>query len=220
MALYRVDTVFPMFTGDPRDIVVNTLHFESTLSHEDMALAVESDTVGPFFRTIYGTTNSFRSSYIIWTQVRCRVFNLDDPTPRIPIESPPLFASPGIGFTSTPTEVACVASFQSAGLPGEVYQRRYNRIFLGAVHHTWIESSEAAKFPVFTPTVRTNIANAMKALQEAADNAINLWVQVSNAGGTTRTLPVIGGWVDNSPDTQRRRSVDATARTSWEIDEP
>lgn len=214
MALYRCDVVLPMFTGDPSDIIVNTYHFESTANLETFAVNTEVF-LGGFYRDLYGPTGD-RAAYIDWNNVRARCFDLADPTPRVPVESPPFFTgNPGTNATTIPTEVAVVLSFQSAGLPGEVYQRRYNRVFLGAVPSVWFSAASASKFPTID-TGRLNLmADSMKALQALTDGPETLWVQVSNATGSTRTLPVIGGWVDNSPDTQRRRSVDSTLRVTW-----
>ena len=43
------------------------------------------------------------------------------------------------------------------------------------------------------------------------------WIQWgrSGPGGTYTGREIIGGFVDNGPDTQRRRSVDYSVRTDW-----
>nr|CRY96628.1 hypothetical protein [uncultured prokaryote] len=214
MALYRVDTVFPMFTGDPSDIVMNTLHFEATANHETFALDVEAF-LFPFWLDVFGFQNSERVNYIDWPSVTCRVFNMEDPKPRVPIETPSPFGSAGALATAVPTEVALVMSFQSQGLPGEVFQRRYNRIYLGCLPSGWIEQSDTNQFPRFKSTRLTTLAQAMADLADSLPGPDTLWVQVSNAGGSTRTLPVIKGYIDDSPDTQRRRSVDSNFRQTW-----
>lgn len=214
----RVDVVLPMFTGDPSDVVVNTWHFETTLTKEQFATNVDIH-LGEFYRTVYGTAAQ-RVSYIDWTMVKGRVFDLTEPTPRVPVESANFFPnSPGTETTDVPTEVAAVASFQSGGQPGDVYQRRYNRVFLGAVPPTWMAPSTASSFPTLSSALLTNVTGAMKALQASANGPVDIWVQISRAGGSIRTLPVTGGWMDNSPDTQRRRSVDSTQRVNWAPDE-
>lgn len=215
MPLFRADVVMPMFTGLARDVVVNTFHFENaTADKEEMAANMEV-VLKPFYEAIYGAGAADRVSYIDWTMVKARVFDLSEPTPRVAAESLPFFTSAGLGGSTIPTEVACVASFQSAGLPGEVYQRRYNRIYLGALIPNRFEESTSTDFPRFTTGFQLLVTNAMKALQAAAPGPSTLWVQVSNATGSPRSLPVTGGWMDNSPDTQRRRSVDSTSRTNW-----
>lgn len=214
----RVDVVLPMFTGDPSDVVVNTFHFESTLTKEQFATNVDIH-LGTFYRSVYGSASQ-RVSYIDWPMVRGRVFDLTDPAPRVPVESA-LFFTDGAGTrgTDVPTEVAAVASFQSNGQPGDVYQRRYNRVFLGAIPPTWFDDSTSSSFPRFNNTILTSITDAMKALQVSANGPTDIWVQISRAGGSIRTLPVTGGWMDNSPDTQRRRSVDSSFRVNWAPDE-
>ena len=215
MATFRVDTVFPMFTGRAEDIVMNTLHFENaTLTTEQFAASVPV-LLDPFWTTIYGTPASGRVTYIDWPNVKYRVFNLNDITPRVPVEADGPFTDPGGNQTQIPTEVSVVASFKSQGLPGEVYQRRYNRIFLGCIPDPAIQDATLTDFPRIDASFRTKVITAMVVLADAAPGPNTLWVQVSNATGSLRTLPVIGGWVDNTPDTQRRRGVESTLRDTW-----
>lgn len=215
MALYRIDNCFPMFTGQPEDIVLNSIHVESTLNHEQFALSVEVF-MNPFWETIYGTTASLRASYIDWPEFKYRTFDLSAPAPRVPIETSGPWSSAGTEDTDIPTEVAVVASFQSVGIPGEVFQRRYNRIYLGCLPSSAITPSTSSSFPLVGAGFTVGVINAMEALAAALPGPDNLWVQVSRAAtGSPRSLPVVGGWVDNSPDTQRRRSVDSTARVTW-----
>nr|CRY97277.1 hypothetical protein [uncultured prokaryote] len=217
MSLFRVDCVFPFFTGDPSDVIVNTLHFEEeSLSTQEFGESVPVF-LNPFFETIYGTTGANRANYIDWPNMKYRTFNLSDPTPRVPWEEFGPWSTAGTAVTTIPTEVASCISFQSQGLPGDVYQRRYNRIFLGGMCPNFLVASETAEFPRFSSAWMTGVTNAMKNLAEDLPGPGTLWVQVSRAGGTVRTLPVIAGWCDNSPDTQRRRSVSATSRVSWDL---
>nr|CRY96600.1 hypothetical protein [uncultured prokaryote] len=204
-----------MFTGDPEDIVMNSLHFaDETLTTEQFALSVPVF-MDDFWETIYGTSSTHRTDYIDWPAMKYRVFNLDDVKPRVPVEEPGPFSIGGSDPTVIPTEVAVVASFESQGMPGEVYQRKYNRIYIGALANKAMDPATATSFPVVDPEFQQGIVTAMENLLIALPGPGTLWVQVSNAGGTQRVLPVIGGWVDNSPDTQRRRSVKASNRITW-----
>lgn len=216
MSIYRIDCVFPMFTGLPRDIVMNTLHFDSINDTETFATEV-SDLLDPFFLALYPALQSLRASYIDWPNFKYRIFNLDDPTPRVPVEVTGPYFDSGSGASTIPTEVAAVASFFSAGVPGQVYQRKYNRIFFGALMPQWLVASSTNNFPRISTEYQEAMRDAMEDLQARALISVGTWVQVSNAGGTLRTLPVIGGFVDNSPDTQRRRSVDSNARVDWSV---
>jgi len=59
--------------------------------------------------------------------------------------------------------------------------------------------------------------NALKAAAEAlADDAVTLgvtWSILSRSDGDTK--PVVGGYIDNAWDTQRRRGVEPTSRLGW-----
>ena len=215
MALYRVDVVFPMFTGLPRDIIQNTFHIVSTATIEAVAVNCADIWLSDFYKEVYADNSVDKVNYIQWANAKVRVFNMDDPSPRIPWEENLDIGTSGSAASTVPTEVAVVASFQSAGLPGEVYQRRYNRIYLGALLPAYLDASTTSTFPVIDAGFRNRIITAMTVLQSALSGPDNVWVQLSMAGGVPRALPVIGGWVDDSPDTQRRRGVDATSRTTW-----
>ena len=215
MALFRVDVVLPFFTGLPRDVISNTFHFESTGDTESVAVNAGTIWLKDFYETIYGTSATDRVGYINWPLAKVRAFNMEDPTPRIPWEERLGLFTAATGPSRLPTEVACVASWQSQGLPGERYQRRYNRIFLGGLMDASMALSGTGGFATFAGAFRTDVVTAMSDLQAAVNGPENLWVQVSKAGGSARSLPVIGGWCDDSPDTQRRRSVDAVSRTTW-----
>lgn len=214
MPLYRCDVVLPMFTGDPSDVVVNTWHFESTATQENFAINTEVF-LGGLYRGIYSETDTNRVSYIDWLNVRARVFDLSQPTPRVPVESPVFFTTAGLQAAEIPTEVAAVLSFQSDGMPGEVYQRRYNRVYLGAVPNQWMQPGSSTTFPRFVQAFMDNATTQAQTMQGLTDGPEDLWVQVSRATGSIRSLPVTGGWMDNSPDTQRRRSVDSSLRVNW-----
>jgi hypothetical protein len=69
-------------------------------------------------------------------------------------------------------------------------------------------------FPRIAPSMITRINTAADLLVGPLTYDVQ-WVQVSQAGGVTEARPIVGGWTDNSPDTQRRRSVLATTRNTW-----
>jgi hypothetical protein len=217
MTLMRIATVLPMFTNIPEDIVMNTIHVEVATQDKFQTAANCEVFMKAFYEDAYGAGATNRVNYCDWLNMKCRVFDLSEPSPRVPAESLPLFTVQGTAASSIPTEVAVVASFESNGLPGEVYQRKYNRIYLGALANGFMNASASTSFPIVSPAFVAQVNTAMTNLQIALPGPEIIWVQVSNATGTPRTLPVIGGWCDNAPDTQRRRSVDATIRSPWVV---
>lgn len=214
MPLYRAQVILPFFTNLPTDVVVNQFHFNIAADDPDNGLTIYEN-LKTFYETAYGTTAASRASYVDWPQAYVKVFNLDDPTPRIPYESPPLFAGAGTNASTIPTEVACVLSFRAAAISGVRFQRLYNRVYLGALPSTAIIAGAADAFPRINPTFISSVISAAQGLLAAGDSDGAIWSQVSNATGSAVPRTIVGGWVDNSPDTQRRRSVLATLRNNW-----
>lgn len=207
--------ILPFFTNLPEDVIVNQFHFEAV--PDDTPLVGSEIEIGlkAFYETVYGATAAARCAYIDWTRVQIKVFNLDDPTPRIPWLSGFLFTTAGAAATVVPTEVACVLSFHAEPESGVRFQRLYNRVYLGGLTTTQLTGGAADEFPRISSTFITAISNAARNLLDYGESSGANWVQVSKATGSPLARPIVGGWVDNSPDTQRRRSVLATTRNNW-----
>lgn len=201
-----------MFTGNPQDIVQNTFHFLCDVPVVQTTAVQIATRMTAFYQTAYGGPSS-RVSYLDWALAHVRVFALAEPPPRVPYVAP-LTITAGTGTSSVPTEVACVLSFHAAPESGVRFQRLYNRVFLGGIITGAMQASAVDAFPTFASTFITQVRTAAIGLADANTTGIE-WVQVSNAGGLTAVRPIVGGWVDNSPDTQRRRSVLATSRNNW-----
>lgn len=200
-----------MFTGIPRDIITNTLHFEwdgaGTLAAAADDIAARMDA---FYTEAY-SGSGLQAPYVSWTQARCEIIDLSAPTPRIPeVRAMPL---PSVtGTCQIPTEVAAVFTFAAADQGGVVRQQLYNRIYIGGLANAAMDGSSAAAYPTLSVLVRSSIVSGASDLLAFNNGALD-WVQYSPTTNTARAIA--RGWVDNSPDTQRRRSVDASARTIW-----
>lgn len=219
MPIYRAQVILPMFTGKARDVVTNTFHFtEDVLVDSDPFIteAISTLLIG-FYEDVYPSSASLRCNYIDWLSATVKVANLSDPIPRPIYEYGMAYGSAGTLVSDIPTEVAICASFRAAAVPGIRYQSLYNRVYLGALGGNVIAPSTASSFPVVNPDFVTTVNSAMEDLLTASNTAIIPWRQVgaNGFGGSLVPRDIIGGFVDNSPDTQRRRSVDASIKTSW-----
>lgn len=218
MPLFRAQVILPYFTNLPTDVVVNQFHFldDTTADFEVIAEDIRSQ-LSDFYEAIYlGATH--KVPYINWAAAVVKVFRLSDAPPRVPIILNLGLIGTATATTNIPTEVALVVSFHAAPQSGVRYQRLYNRIFLGGIPNAWLADATAAHFPRFSAATVSRIA-AAAVLLTPNPLAATRWVQVSQAGGVTAVRPISGGWIDNGPDTQRRRSVLADARTPWVADE-
>ena len=212
MAILRAQVILPYFTNLPEDVIVNQFHFLSVGISTSTAATQIASRLFNFYAAAMGSAAN-RVSYINWGLCLVKVVDLADPTPRIP-EVRTMVLSAGTHDSPIPTEVAAVMSFHAAPASGVPFQRLYNRIYLGGIPSTYMIPSTSSNFPRFLSTFITQIQNAAIGLK-AANTVDLLWRQVSNAGGVLVDRNIVGGWVDNSPDTQRRRSVLATARNPF-----
>lgn len=215
MALYRAQAILPYFTNLPKDVVVNQFHFRNDVDDAETAADDIQTLLRLFYESVYGIAGTNRVTYINWPLAKIKVFDLADPTPRVPMMRTFNFGSAGTNAAMCPTEVACVLSFHAAPESGTPFQRLYNRIFLGGISHGFIQASSGSSYPVFTSGWITLVTNGALNLADGEGNTS--WRQVSEATGLIAARPVVGGWVDNSPDTQRRRSVVSTLRNTWTV---
>jgi hypothetical protein len=214
MTVYRMQVVLPYFTGNDRDVITNQFHFEGVFASNFDAIVEIGPRLRTFYQSVYGATGTGRVNYVDWEAVEIKLFNLDDTPPRIPEVLTGNFTGAGLNGSTIPTEVAMVLSWKAAAVSGVPFQRLYNRIYLGALPSNAIDLSTASSFAVFDPTFTTQVTTAATALVDA-NTPTCAWVQYSTAGGTPVARDIASGFVDDSPDSQRRRSVDATAKTSW-----
>nr|CRY96714.1 hypothetical protein [uncultured prokaryote] len=209
--------VIPMFTGKARDVVTNTFHFVDELdgAPESAALEIQAQ-LNAFYFDVYGSVATDRANYMNWAAASIKVARLEDPTPRPIYEVPGPWSNAGSATTSIPTEMAIVASWKAAPVAGIRYQSLYNRIYLGGLPNCMTGSS-LSSFPVINVTFVDKINAAMKSLRDDFITQDVRWIQygMNGFGGMGVAREIVGGFVDNSPDSQRRRSVDYSIRTDW-----
>lgn len=205
--------VLPFFTNLPTDVITNTLYFAADEALTLPAAAALIDVnLATFYTTVY-TTGHALADYVAPAQARVNYYNMGDPPPRVPVTLPFIPTLVPQVASTIPTEVALVVSFEGGPLSGTPQARRRGRIFLGALTPQFMTASTTGQFPRFASAFVTSIAAAAEQLREDSDTDACPWVVHSPTTGLN--TPVVRGWVDNGPDTQRRRSVLANQRTLW-----
>lgn len=213
MAFARAQIVIPYDTGLPEDVITNTIYIGSP-----DPLIETADNVQPLidalYTAIYADAN-VPANYLEWGLARVNWYELTDPEPRVPYTLD-LVISPGTQAASTiPAECSIVLSFHAAPVAGASQARRRGRIYLGGFASGALTSVTNGA-PRVAPGVIEDIV--------AAANNFRLDVEVipdyhwsvyspTNSVSGPLFVPIVGGWVDNAWDTQRRRGVPATART-------
>ena len=216
MAVVRAQVVLPFIGGKPRDIITNQFHFDANeAAPRDLIVTQIAARLNDFYETIY--PGSVRTNYVTWNMAVVKIYWLEDAVPR-PLYEESLGIINGAVVSNLPTEVAMVASWYSAQVPGIPRQSSYNRIYLGALVGADMTPSTITAFPTLSTAAVGRANTAMQNLLEPdVANPDIEWKQYGATGiGRIPVLRTItGGFTDNSPDTQRRRSVDATAKTNW-----
>lgn len=231
MTKMRLVATLPHDSGLPKDAAVNVWHFDS-----DQTFAEDADDTADrliaFYQAIGPTIIGARSA----GSVTVDVYNLEDAPPRIPGHtvtgtfSP---ASPTAGYV--PEEIAICLSFQGATGSGVNMRRRRGRVYLGPIAGNIVDSTTAGT--ELTAAARSTIATAAAALAHGPDvGDARLAVFSRATANLFDGLPVdaneppsgysdgalsagfedvVSGWVDNAFDVQRRRGIQASARTTW-----
>lgn len=207
MAIVRAQVTFQGGSNLPEDRYINTLHFANDAPYATHATNIHAAlttfwTVAPPGRNIVGSS----ISAYVQRLVTVRYYDMSTGEPRVP--TPLTFTLPtAAGTSNVPFEVAVVGSFKGAP---PVTARRRGRIFIGPITTGPISPATSALPCSVDPGFRQDVTGSMKRLAEAP--AVD-WCIYSPTTG--EYVPIVGGWVDDAFDTQRRRGNDATARTTW-----
>lgn len=205
----RVMAIQHKLSGLPEDVIVNSWAFRrgAEVSVEDAAEAAVF-WLDSFYN---GQASWFRPASLVAPDIEYRVYDLEQPPPRVPMffESEAPVAGAG---TPNPEEVAVVLSFYSErNLP-----RNRGRVYVGP----WMSNGNV----VVEGNVRVHdsiVADMAVAARELAVGPQASGIEWCVLSQTDQALkPVTHGWVDNSWDTQRRRGPDPTSRVLWDTSEP
>lgn len=207
------------YTGLPEDVIVNTFHmiFTGPVLPTVTDYGNAADNFKTFYDAIYAT--DVRAPWVT-SLYTIKAYSLWLTPPHVPAfvatrSNGSVAASAG----QAPPEMAICLSMKANYVSGVAQSRQRGRIYLGGFAAP-LSNGTGTSFPSVASATRIRICNAAAALKTnmAADSWT--WVilsptQVKAGGGAQETFDVAGGWVDDAPDTQRRRGNDPTARSTW-----
>lgn len=203
------------------DAVVNTFNFTGVDDVEDMCTAAYGRLQEFYEDAPGGSTNGlirFMSTELNYPGARLKFYNQDDPEPRVPIfdESMGLVQTSPVGSTNLPGEVAVCTSYSAAAESGTNPRRRRGRLYIGPLN---IGASTATNGVAARPSgpFITCLEGTTQRLAEASTLGC-AWAVYSRRGSSFAIIEK--GYVDNAFDTQRRRGVNPTTRTPWEVETP
>lgn len=204
MPIVRVQVRIPASSGVPEDLAINTFHFTAVDTVEGTR-ALLQDAVHDFYEAL----DAWKSASMTWQNATFRMYDLDDPEPRVPIDEGTLGLTATGGSQTMPRELAVCVSYHAEFVSGSSAGRRRGRIYFGPLASTASDSSGRV-----TSTLLTAAVTAGSGLLTAS-NAASDWAWVVWSPTSGQAYPVVGGWVDNEFDVQRRRGMTATVRTSF-----
>jgi len=195
-----VQVVLQGVSALPEDRFVNTLHFSKSSPDTFAGFA---DEIAPGIIAAWVALaggNVFYPELSVLRAFSVRIYNPDDAKPRqARVYTGTLPAHVG---QPMPHEVAAVLSFYSTlNLP-----RRRGRIYLGPV-----ATSTAAADGLISAAIRTKMLTLATALGNVGGVDVD-WQTFSRVENLRRR--VTNAWADNAWDTQRRRGIKPTTRTS------
>lgn len=208
MANYKVQIRMPYFTNTPSDCATNTLYFTTPVAN---TVVQDQANINSKLTTFYQSFDQYFSP-VVGNTATWKGYNLEDAEPRQPVLNGSFGLTVGATGTGMPEEVACVLSFQSAQISGVPAARRRGRIFIGPLSVLALAQGTSSAFVSWSAAFKTALSGA--AVQLAVpDTVAAQWVQ--HSGVTGLVFAVKNGWIDNQPDTQRRRGHQQPGRTLW-----
>lgn len=213
MPIIRVQTTLHADTGLPEDVAVNNWYFETA------ALPEYTDDIPPLMavRDFYDSMSNHLSPFLSGTATH-KVYELNDPTPRVPRRT--IDDNITVGSSGLPNEVAVCLSYRGTYESGEINARRRGRVFIGPLATT---ASDGGNAPRPSSAIRTALLNGCLAIQAALASTPWDWVVYSptlagvSPGAASAGTPVVQAWVDDAFDTQRRRGLAPTTRQTATI---
>jgi len=205
MTDYRAQVILVTADAIPANYVTNSLAIEV---NPDGALDTDEVTVA--IKDFYDDLNGILASSIAQNGHMIKYSALPGTPPNYPFEEDTFNLAVAPSATALPSEVALVLSFQGVRAAGFPQNRRRGRIYIGpcsASINSNARPSGAAIGQLATAgaTFKSNI--------EAVTGGAHSWSIWSPTSG--EGVHVDNGWVDNAWDTQRRRGVAVTSRTTF-----
>lgn len=212
------------YSQAPTDVSVNTFHFKVD---DELPLASAATVVRERIIEFYNEptlTYSSRISQFLSTYRRqlpttseMRIYNMDDPKPRVPILVYPwnLITPSPSSSPSLPMEVALCLSYVAQRESGVPVGRARGRIYLGPLASATLAGGTNVVQPTATPQLTETVRDAAERLRAYSDDPEEQvrWCMYSVSSNAMREI--IGGWVDNEFDTMRSRGMRSTFRTQF-----
>lgn len=228
MAPILIERVHGHLSGLLEDQVVNTFAFLTpTATYVEAEALAASNSLNNFYSATHAPATKPISDWLSETLVRAaygvvhRVYDLTGHLDGSPHGSPKneyAYSLPvGTLGTSLPSQVALCLSFHADytgdpefGPGTRPRARDRGRVYLGPFHNQCLAEGSVTQRPIPAAGLVDSIHFSALFLMNEPGHAWAVWSRRNAA-----LEPVVGGWIDDSWDIQRRRKEDAVTRTTW-----
>lgn len=219
MALYRALAILPAADGQPDHGASNTWWFVGPDDANDETLEDIGDIVNAFYVAdpAGGAVNTV-SAYLAKTlagDVETRVYDMRDPTPRVPRATATAAYIPASAMTM-PGEVCAILRYEGARVSGQLQRRRRGHMKIGPLNINADVEEAGAGWNRPDNGFRTVLLDAAQALAGALFPGWD-WVVHSETGGGNTTVRSVG--VPNEWGTLRKRGATITDVLTRPIDQ-
>jgi hypothetical protein len=201
----------PNTSGLPEDSAVNNFSFtvdDAVWTRVDAATQLSSIIANDF----YGSIASMMNALAKLSLLKIKWYDRGDAAPRLPF-----YTATGLGLSDAagsplPNEVALVLSFHAAFESGHPPARYRGRVYMPFIDASEVNQRHGSGAPSSTLTGALKTAGQTLLSSTVGYTGIR-WGVRSDMDDVTR--PVVGGWVDDEFDTQRRRGTRPLSRFLW-----
>lgn len=209
MSVVRAQVAIDHSSALPEDVVVNTFHFATATPPVPAELANITDALSDFYRAAspggsVGTLMQYMSREL-GTNAKIRLYNLDDPEPRVPLTVIDMPWSPPASDNALPEEVALCLSFHGTQVSGQDQKNKRGRVYIGPINGN---ANTISGRP--TAALIARLVAGADALMSDPDTNWGVWSPTTLAFHT-----ITGGWVDDAFDTIRSRGQAPLARSTF-----
>ena len=204
MTTVRAQVILHTADGITENYITNSWCFS------DMAPGTDDAAIKAMLKDFYDDiTNSYWSNTIAQNGHELKLSDLPGVQPNYPYYEGVWNLAAAPAGSPIPTECAICLSFQGLRSSGFPQARRRGRVFLGP----WGATANSSGRPAGALVTQITVAAATLKSTAAAISGVGGWAVWSVTDQAA--VEVDNGWVDNAFDTQRRRGVDATSRTTF-----
>lgn len=214
MAFMRLQVELPALSGVPEDVYTNTFYFSTDTDPVATAAFTATTIIKDGYDDLLAggaPLASYMSNTLDRLNCLTKAYDMADPEPRIPTITEWEMDLSGTSSDNLPEEVALCMSYHGA-IP--ITASRRGRVYIGPLNMSAVDTTTAETAHTRPKTAFIQAVNGFA--NHIYDRAVTEgWQWLIKTGSGPTYVPIVGGWCDNAWDTQRRRGVEATVRTTW-----